>query len=114
MLQQSNRLIACYEALLRLSARMCEAAQRQDWDGLATLQASYVAEVNVLKSLQDDAATLTDEERRYRYQMLETILSQDAAIRNLVMPQLARLAELINSSRRRQGLHHAYQANAIL
>ncbi|WP_020205897.1 MULTISPECIES: flagellar protein FliT [Cupriavidus] len=111
MLTQKNHLIACYEALLVLSGQMCEAARAGDWDALSALQARYVAQVNVLRN-NDDVVLLSPQERRYRYQMLETILSQDAAIRNLVMPQIERLGHLLNNSRRRQELHHAYGADA--
>lgn len=113
MLRQKNRLIACYEELLGLSGQMCEAARASDWDSLSALQTRYVAQVNVLRN-NDDVALLSPEERRYRYQMLESILSQDAAIRNLVMPQLERLGNLLNHSRRRMELHHTYGADAAL
>ena len=39
-------------------------------------------------------------------------LSQDAAIRNLVTPKMEELGYLLNNSRRRQELHHAYGSPA--
>ncbi|WP_454725105.1 MULTISPECIES: flagellar protein FliT [Cupriavidus] len=107
MVTQKHHLIACYETLLALSGQMCEAARAGDWDTLSAVQTHYVAQVNVLRN-HDDVVLLSPQERRYRYQMLETILSQDAAIRNLVMPQIERLGHLLNNSRRRQELHHTY------
>ncbi|MCP3018877.1 flagellar protein FliT [Cupriavidus basilensis] len=111
MLQQKKQIIACYEELMRLSGLMCEAARAGRWDTLCALQTAYVAQVNTLKSI-DDVASLSAEERRYRYRMLETILSQDAAIRNLVTPKMEELGYLLNNSRRRQELHHAYGSPA--
>lgn len=111
MLPQKKQIIACYEELLRLSGLMCEAARAGQWDTLCTLQTGYVAQVHTLKSI-DHVASLTAEERRYRYRMLETILSQDAAIRNLVTPRMEELGYLLNNSRRRQELHHTYGAPA--
>ncbi len=110
MLKQKKPLIACYEELLRLSGLMCEAARAGQWETLGALQTGYVAQVNTLKII-DDVASLTADERRYRYGMLETILSQDAAIRNLVTPKLEELGQLLNNSRRRQDLHQAYSAS---
>ncbi len=111
MLPQKKKIITCYEELLRLSSLMCEAARSGNWDTLCVLQSGYVTQVGTLKSI-DDVALLTAEERRYRYRMLETILSQDAAIRNLVTPKMEELGYLLNNSRRRQELHHTYGSPA--
>jgi len=100
-----------YQELLLLSAQMLDAARAGNWDAMDELQRIYVAEVDELRRL-DHEAGLDDAEAARRHVLLEQILAHDAAIRNLVSPQLARLGALLDSSRRSSVLHRTYGALA--
>ncbi|SOY68076.1 flagellar protein FliT [Cupriavidus taiwanensis] len=104
-------IVSCYERILALSVRMLEAAQASDWDAVAALQQSYLAEIEHLRQLDHDAS-FSDAERMRRYQLLDRILTYDACIRDLAMPQLQRLGNLLTSSRRQIELSAAYGATA--
>ncbi|CAG2135054.1 flagellar protein FliT [Cupriavidus numazuensis] len=104
-------IVTCYEEILVLSGRMFEAAQAADWDTVAELQRGYLALVDRLRQF-DHEASLSDAERMRRYQLLDRILTYDARIRDLAMPELRRLGSLLTSSRRQFDLSAAYGAAA--
>ncbi|NOV24853.1 flagellar protein FliT [Cupriavidus necator] len=104
-----SAIVGCYEEILALSARMHEAAQGADWDTVTTLQQGYLAQVDRLRLL-DHEAPFSDAERMRRYQLLDRILTYDARIRELAVPQLKRLGDMLTSSRRQFALSAAYGA----
>lgn len=102
-------IVACYEEILALAVRMHEAAQGADWDKLTSLQQAYLAQVERLRLL-DHEAPFSDAERMRRYQLLDRILTYDARIRDLAVPQLKRLGDMLTSSRRQFELSAVYGA----
>ncbi|MCY1524165.1 Flagellar protein FliT [compost metagenome] len=60
----------------------------------------------------DHEAPFSDAERMRRYQLLDRILTYDARIRDLAMPQLKKLGDMLTSSRRQVELASAYGAMA--
>ncbi|KWR79429.1 flagellar protein FliT [Cupriavidus sp. IDO] len=96
-----------YEELLLLSEQMLEAARAGNWDAMSDLQQVYVAEVDQLRALGPQPVPSTQERTR-RYRLLERILAHDAAIRQIIMPQMSQLEALLGNSRRRQELGQAY------
>jgi len=110
-MQAPGRILRHYEEILLLSEQMLEAARAGNWDAMSELQQVYVSEVDQLRRL-DHEAGLDQAETARRHHLLERILAHDAAIRNLVSPQLARLGALLDSTRRTRALNHAYGALA--
>ncbi len=110
-LPKFSPIVDCYEEILALSARMHEAAQAADWDTVAELQQGYLAQVDRLRQM-DHEAPFSDAERMRRYQLLDRILTYDARIRDLAMPQLKKLGNMLTSSRRQFELSAAYGATA--
>ncbi|CAG2154519.1 Flagellar protein FliT [Cupriavidus yeoncheonensis] len=108
---QFSAIVTCYEEILVLSGRMLEAAQAADWDTVTELQRSYLALVENLRQL-DHEAPFSDAERMRRYQLLDRILTYDARIRDLAMPQLQKVGAMLTSSRRQFDLSAAYGAMA--
>lgn len=100
-------VVLCYQELELLASQMLDAAQAGNWDAMTELQDVYLAHVDRLRGLPAEGP-ISETERAERFYLLERILGYDAAIRNLLMPQMARLAALLNSSRQQLGLHHAY------
>jgi len=103
----SRQYLACHQEILRLACQMHRAALQSDWDLLTELQAPYIREVERLKGDKANVQ-LSASEREYRYEMLKAILSEDAAIRNLLMPAFERVSAMLINGRRRQGLARAY------
>lgn len=108
-LKASSPVTRGYEEVLLLSEQMLEAARAGNWDAMSELQQVYVAEVDQLRALGPQPAP-SAEERTRRYRLLERILAHDAAIRQIVMPQMSQLEVLLGSSRRKQELVRAYGA----
>lgn len=106
-LKPSSPVTRGYEELLLISEQMLEAARAGNWDAMSELQQVYVAEVDQLRALAPQPAP-SAEERTRRYRLLERILAHDAAIRQIVMPQMSQLEALLGNSRRRQELGQAY------
>jgi flagellar protein FliT len=96
-----------YEAIAALSARMLAAARRDDWSVLIELQDDYKHLVDSLKAL-DATVTLDEGERHRKFDLIRQILADDAAIRDLASPRLARLSALLAANRQTLALQDMY------
>lgn len=89
---------ARYEAIAAVSQRMLSAARRALWTELTDLQEEY--RVLVDKLLEVDCGVSLDEHDRLRkYDLIRQILADDAAIRDLVNPSMARLSAFFSARR---------------
>ncbi|MBU6488310.1 MAG: flagellar protein FliT [Burkholderiales bacterium] len=89
---------ARYEAIAAVSQRMLTAARRALWAELTDLQEEYRVLVDNL--LEVDAGFSLDEHDRLRkYDLVRQILADDAAIRDLVNPSVARLSAFFSARR---------------
>lgn len=102
-----HELMHCYEQIAPLTGRMLELARAGDWDGLMTLQGQVRSCVERLKEITP-AAVLDQSQLAQKRRLLGRILADDAEIRDLVTPQLARLSRLMGNLRRRQDIKQAY------
>ncbi|MGO4326844.1 flagellar protein FliT [Cupriavidus sp. 2TAF22] len=106
-MHRPSPVLSCYEELELLAEQMLETARANHWDALSDLQKVYMAQVDRLRQLKDEAS-FPEHERSSRFHRLERILAYDAAIRDLLMPELTRFGGMIASARRQQSLGHAY------
>lgn len=106
-MEHQNAVIDCYEQIAPLVARMLELARAGNWDALVTLEAQFRADIEHLKSL-DPADTLDQPQLAQKRRLLKKILADDAEIRNILSPQLARLGALLGSMQQQHNLHQAY------
>lgn len=102
-----SAVIDCYEQIAPLVTRMLELARAGNWDALVTLEAQFRADIERLKLL-DPADMLDQPQLAQKRRLLKRILADDAEIRNLISPQLARLGALLGSIQQKQNLHQAY------
>ncbi len=102
-----NELMSCYEQLAPLTEHMLELARAGNWDSLATAEAQFRTCVARLKTIEPEDA-LDQSQLDHKYQLLTRILADDAEIRGLISPQLAKLSVLLNSLQQQQNLHQAY------
>jgi len=127
-----------YEHLAHLSGQMLAHARGQDWDTVVTLCQRYQQAIEELRQVAElpavtsgaDAArvsglgadTATDTavapspapthiNAPARQALLSKILSDDAHLRDLTTPELARLGRLLGTFKRKRTLHQAYGAS---
>ncbi|MEM5400633.1 flagellar protein FliT [Paraburkholderia unamae] len=84
---------ARYEAIAAVSEQMLHAARDAHWNDLIGLQEEYRILVDALKDAEA-AVRLTVTERARKYELIRQILADDAAIRDLASPCMARLSAL--------------------
>jgi flagellar protein FliT len=88
---------ARYEAIAAVSERMLGAARDALWNDLIDLQEEYRVLVDALK-VADVGVLLTVDERARKFELIRQILADDAAIRNLASPSMARYSALFAGS----------------
>lgn len=89
---------ARYEAIAAVSAQMLCAARNSHWNDLIGLQEEYSLLIEALKAAES-SARLTVSERARKYDLIRQILADDAAIRDLADPVMARLSALFVGTR---------------
>ncbi len=108
-MMDNHKVIATYTAVSELTGQMLLAAQSSDWERLSTLETECAVHVNVLKS--GEAGTpLTASEREHKLRMIQKILADDKAIREITEPWIDHLANLLNSNGAKRKLSNTYGA----
>jgi flagellar protein FliT len=97
----TEEYFAHYEAIAKLSSRMLVAAREGEWGELKTMQGTYRELVEQLKDVNCHSE-LDETARARKLELVKKILADDAAIRDLSSPSLARLSALftVNSPAR--------------
>lgn len=99
-------VLAQYQLIAGLSARMLTQAKANQWDAVIQLGEEYQQAVEHLKTLKP----LSNEDREARRQLLMQILDNDASIRHLVSPELERLNGLLGNLKRQQNVLQTYSS----
>ncbi|WP_116136800.1 flagellar protein FliT [Trinickia diaoshuihuensis] len=89
---------ARYEAIAAVSSRMLSAARDALWNELTELQEEYRILVDALCEV-DAGLSLDEHERSRKYDLIRQILADDAAIRDLLNPSVARLSAFFSARR---------------
>jgi flagellar protein FliT len=97
-----------YQIIANLSSQMLAQARLSQWDLVIKLGHQYNEAVEELREMDQ----LTDEDRLARRNLLTQILSDDANIRTLVAPELARLGALLGNMKRQQSVLQAYGSSS--
>lgn len=105
-MSSKNNYIAHYEAIAAISARMLSAARKALWNEMTDLQAEYRSLVDRLRDIEE-TVSLDENERIRKYNLIRQILADDAAIRDLANPSVARLSAFF-STRRPVRMHNEY------
>ncbi len=101
-------MLELYEAIGRASARMREAAEAGDWDGLVAAESECAALVARLRARAGEVSLAPPEIER-RNAILRQVLADDAAIRERVEPRLAELDRLVRGATARQRFEKRYR-----
>jgi len=107
MTSHSPQILELYREIVSVTASMLNAARTEDWNSVLTHGQSYCEVVERLRHI-GISEPLDDDERRLKHDMLVQILENDANTRDLAMPELARMSDLLGRMKRQQGALRAY------
>jgi flagellar protein FliT len=97
-MKTTQEYFAHYEAIAAVSGQMLTAARGGEWSELKALQGSYRELIEQLKDA-DSRSELDESARARKLDLVKKILADDAAIRDLTSPSLARLSALFAVNR---------------
>jgi flagellar protein FliT len=101
-----NSVLENYRHLSSITAQMRNAAMHEDWEQLVELEQQCSRHVESMKQL--DLAPIDESIRLQKVALINKILADDAAIRDQTLPWMAKLQNMMQSSRSEQRLHQAY------
>lgn len=104
---ETERLLETYDRLSNTTAHMLNAAQAGDWERLVNLEQDCSSLVARLSHLENDDP-LPEGIRVRKAAMIRKVLADDAAIRDITEPWLARLGTMLGANRREQQLLQSY------
>ena len=105
--QYTHPILDHYQEIALITADMLSAAQSGDWDAAMVHGQMYCERVERLR-LAETSVPLDEAGRAVKYDLLVQILENDALTRDLALPQLARLGDLLGRMKRQQTLLSAY------
>ncbi|MFY0476480.1 flagellar protein FliT [Achromobacter marplatensis] len=105
--QSTPSILENYQEILFITGEMLTAAKAGDWDLAMVHGQQYCERVELLRR-SEQKVPLDEAERAMKYDLLVRILENDALTRDLALPQLARLGELLGRMKRQQTLLSAY------
>lgn len=103
-----QQTIRIYEQVLALSTQMLEAANQGDWETMNQLQNHCSAQIEVLKN-EGGAMSLSGPERDRKIELIQKILANDKAIRDIADPWLKELSNLLQNTDNQMKLARSYQ-----
>lgn len=106
----TQEIIPLYQKISDLTGQMLQAAQSQNWDQLSELETSCSAHVSQLKQTAANVA-LPGKLRMQKIEIIQKILGDDRAIRNLTEPWMRELQSLMQNTGNQRKLEHAYRRN---
>lgn len=109
-MMNSQEIISHYEAIADITDQMLAAARVGDWDQMSTLESHCASHVETLKT-QEPGLTLPDVAREKKVAIIQKILADDRAIRDIAEPWMAKLSVLINSRGTERKLSRTYGAS---
>lgn len=100
-----------YDSMRHVVERMLSAAREDNWDTVIELQTHYSTLADTVRPV-DASIPLDDSQRVRKHDLTRRILSDEAAVRELTVPRLARLSALLESGRHTRALHKMYGLSA--
>ncbi|MBC7202603.1 MAG: flagellar protein FliT [Pusillimonas sp.] len=105
-MSRSQSILNQYKIIASLSGKMVALARDNQWDDVVATSQEYSEAVQALRQYEP----LNDSDRLIRKPLLQKILRDDAEIRNLAAPELARLGSLLGNMKRHQNVLQTYLA----
>lgn len=111
-----SEVLAIYENVAYLTAEMKSAAQARDWEKLAELESrcsTHMAVLKVQETMSDGKQALPADIKQKKISIIQQILADDRAIREITEPWMQELSKLISSTSNARKLTQSYGANQI-
>jgi len=106
-MSSGHPILSLYESVAMISGSMLLAARDHDWDLLADLETRYSEAIERIKATLPDTP-LPEDERQHKVQIIQKILDDDRAIRDITQPWLRELQQLILNTGTQRKLAQAY------
>lgn len=104
----STHTIMTYKAILATTGKMLAAAQNKEWDELVSLEQECRQLSEIL--IKEDSKPIFDKELlQDKIKIIHQILDDDAKIRAITEPWMARLQDILGANGRTRNLQQAYQ-----
>ena len=107
----AEHILQVYEGISDITRRMLDAARGHDWERLAALEKECGVRLQSLLGVEDSLPRDAEYQRR-KAALIRRVLDDDAQIRDIVEPWMAKLGELIGSSARQRRLVETYHERA--
>ena len=104
---ETEQLLTTYDRLSHTTGFMLSAAQAGDWERLVSLEKDCSELVARLSALESDDP-LPEGLRERKATLLRKVLADDAAIRDITEPWLARLGAMLGANRCERKLLNSY------
>ncbi|MFY9329868.1 MAG: flagellar protein FliT [Georgfuchsia sp.] len=101
-------MMQTYELLEGTSRSMLDAARNAEWRRLASLERDCRKLIENLPDDDDDGLYLDDIQLRRKHEIIHRILADDAEIRDLVEPWMARARQFLTSLALERKLRQSY------
>jgi flagellar protein FliT len=102
-----SEVMHCYEQVAMLTERMLILARAKQWGQLPLLEQQYSQMVDRLKSIEP-LEVLDEAQSARKYRLLSRITSNHDEICSFVVPQLAKLGDILKSLEKQERLQKAY------
>lgn len=106
-MNNSRSILRQYQIIASISGQMLTQARLNQWDSVILLGKQYHEAVEDLRHIDP----ISGADRLLRSDLLAQILNDDAHIRNLAAPELARLSLLLGAMRRQQSVFRTYHSS---
>jgi hypothetical protein len=103
--------LAHYVALSALTGELREAAARGEWERLPDIQQRRAGLLEPMAAA-DAAATLDEAARQRKDRLIEQVLDDEAAVRELIQSHLAQMQVALRNGRQELRLLKEYRRNA--
>jgi flagellar protein FliT len=111
MPSQVSYVLDIYQQIAAVTDVMLASARTSDWTSVLKHGQRYCELVEQLR-IRENSAPLDDASRATKYDLLVRILNNDASTRELAIPQLARLGDLLGRMKRQGSRLNTYGLKA--
>ena len=105
---EGDHILAIYEDMSRITGRMVKAARDENWEQLVTLERECGARFQALLA-SEDGQPRNGEYQRRKSALIRRVLDDDAQIRDIVDPWLARIRTLLGNTHQQKRLSQVYR-----
>lgn len=105
-----NDVLVLYRTLAELTAAMLDAARRNDWDAMTSLERECAGRAGVLRN-NEHAVALDGVQREEKVALIKQILADDRQIRDITEGWMKQVTAAMSSQRNGVKLARAYGAN---